>query len=83
MNIEQKLAYVRKALEMGADVEVKFHDIRTQDKAEKAAIELSELSGLSHRYNSHNETHWYRLRSKDYSLETTIFFDAKEEEVIA
>jgi hypothetical protein len=43
MNIEQKMAYLRKALEMGADIEVDFHNFRTQEAAENAISTLNEV----------------------------------------
>lgn len=83
MNMEQKLAYIKKAIEMGADIDVMFHNLKEKADAKEAAIELSKVGNMKHAYKNHNGTHWYKLRSEDYSLNTSIFFDEKEEEASA
>jgi hypothetical protein len=83
MSMEQKLAYVQKAIELGADVDLKFHDIHDEKEAEKVAAELSKIVQIPFQEKSNNGTHWYKIKNDDYSLETTIFFDEfLEEDVI-
>jgi hypothetical protein len=77
MNIEQKMEYIRKALELGADVDLMFHKIQDKKQAKKIAVELSKLGGFKHKQNSHNGTHWYKIKSEDYSLETSVFYDGE------
>lgn len=76
MNIEQKLAFVRRALELGADIDLYFHNIKDKQEAKKTAVELSKEFGLKHRHLSHNDTNWYKLQNgDDYSIEASIYFD--------
>jgi hypothetical protein len=75
MSIEEKMAYVRRALELGASVDLHFHNFRDKESAKKAAMELSELSNLPHRNKSHNGSSWYKIKNEDYSLETSIYYD--------
>lgn len=74
MNIEEKLAFVRKALEMGANVEVNFHNIKSKEEAKQVAVELSKEFNLPHRHREHNNTHWYKIRNEDWTLEAAIFY---------
>lgn len=75
MSIEEKLEYVRIALEMGANVDLTFHNIKTKAEAKKAAVELSKVANLSHDHKSYQGTSWYKIKAPDFSLETSIFFD--------
>jgi hypothetical protein len=75
MSIDEKLAFVRKALEMGANVEVNFHNIKGKKEAKQAAVELSKPFNLSHRHKSHDNTNWYKIKNEDWSLEAAIFYD--------
>jgi hypothetical protein len=80
MNIEQKLAFIKKALELGADINVNFHNSRDKKEAKETAVELCKEFGFKHRHLSHNNTNWYKLKTEDYSLEASIFFDEFMEE---
>jgi hypothetical protein len=78
MNIEQKLAFIQKALELGADIDVSFHNIKDKKQAKEIAVDLSKEFGLRHKNESHNGTNWYKLRTTveyDYSLAASIFYD--------
>ncbi|MGF6951916.1 3-methyladenine DNA glycosylase AlkD [Neobacillus sp. B4I6] len=77
MTIEQKLAYIKRALELGGDVDVKFHNIRDKKAAEQVAVELSEISNRPYEQKSSNSTNWYKIQNEDYIFETYIFFDGE------
>jgi hypothetical protein len=74
MNMEQKLAYLAKCIEMGAKIEVNFHNFREQDEAEKAIQELSQLSGMEYKQDAYKETHWFRIGKIEEKFQTNIFF---------
>jgi hypothetical protein len=80
MNIEQKMEYIRRALELGANVYLNFHNFNEKSEAEKTAVELSRLAGVTHQQKSNNGTHWYKIQNDDYSLESSIFYDKYLEE---
>jgi hypothetical protein len=84
MSIEEKLAYIRRALELGADIDLNFHCFKEKKQAKQVAVELSKLGNMKHKQTSHNGTDWYKIKSEDYSLSTSIFFDTDylEEDVI-
>jgi hypothetical protein len=75
MSIEEKMAYVRKAIEMGASVDLHFHNFREKAEAKAAAMELSKLAKLQHSHKSHNGSNWYKIKNEDYTLETSIYYD--------
>jgi hypothetical protein len=83
MTMEEKLAYVQKAIELGADVELKFHDIREEKEAEKVVAELSEIVSIPFRKSESKGTRWFKIQNNDLSLETVVFFDKEylEEDV--
>jgi DNA polymerase/3'-5' exonuclease PolX len=77
MNIEQKMAYIRRALELGADIDVKFHCTNEKEKAEKVAAELSEMLGIQSEQLSSDdkETHWFKIRNWENRLDTVVFYN--------
>jgi hypothetical protein len=77
MNIEQKMAYIRRALELGAYIDVKFHCINEKEGAEKVASELSEMLGVqSEQFSSDDkETHWFKIRNWKNHLDTVVFYN--------
>ncbi|WP_284037430.1 hypothetical protein [Neobacillus sp. 114] len=75
MNIEDKLAYIRKALELGALVEMKFFFIKNQEKAAEIMDNLQPV--VQTEYGSNHGTHWCSADDRDNKLETTIYFQNK------
>jgi hypothetical protein len=75
MTIEEKMVYIRKAIEMGASVDLNFHNIKGKAEAKEVAVVLSELSNLPYSHKSHTGTNWYKIKNKDHSLKTSIFYD--------
>jgi hypothetical protein len=80
LSIDEKLEYIRQALELGADVSLGFHDCREKEEAEKLATTLSELINLpvEHRACEDSSLRWLKINYKYSELETTIFYDEKE-----
>jgi hypothetical protein len=80
MNIEQKMEYIRRALELGANVDISFHNVSTKKEAKRIAVELSNMAGLKHKQTTHDGTHWYKIRNDDYTFGTSVFYDEFLEE---
>lgn len=78
MTIDEKLAYLRKALEMGAFVEVKFHRLENEKATKEIITELQPLT-LPFEYWDNQGTHWYQANDRDNKLDTVIFFKKNEE----
>lgn len=74
MNMEQKLAYLQKALEMGARIEVKFHFVQGEQKAKEMAATFSEMSGIPAKSSYSNGAFWYNVDDYKNQLETTVFY---------
>jgi hypothetical protein len=74
MNIEQKLAYVRRALELGANVELIFHNIK-EEAAEQVAVELSQLTNLPYQSKANGATRWFKIDNYNQGFEATVFYD--------
>jgi hypothetical protein len=75
MNIEEKLAFVRKALEMGANVELVFHNVKEEEVAEQVAAELSQLTNLPYQSKANGSTRWFKIDNYDQGVEATVFYD--------
>jgi hypothetical protein len=80
LSIEQKMKYVRKALEMGAAIDVNFHNIRDKKEAEKVAAELSQLINLPFEERFGDNYQWYKIATPFIELSSAIFFDDVMEE---
>jgi multidrug resistance efflux pump len=92
MNIEQKLAYLRKVLEMGADVQVTFHNARTQEEAKSISSALNELfpQDFNKMADPNSSLRWLKAQQSTeishfnwVNLNTTIFYDEVKEEELA
>lgn len=79
LTFEQKMAYVRKALELGANIQVRFHNYLDKDEATKTAFELSDFLQIPVSRRDYNGTHWFSI-GEDYSIETTVYFNEKTQE---
>lgn len=75
MNMEQQLAYLQKVLEMGAKIEIKFHNIREEKEAVKTATELSKLVQIPPMGCSHQGTSWIGIGEISNQIRTTVFYD--------
>jgi hypothetical protein len=74
------MEYIRRALELGANVDISFHNVSTKEEAKQIAVELSNMSGLKHKQTTHDSTHWYKIRNDDYTFGTSVFYDEFLEE---
>jgi LPS O-antigen subunit length determinant protein (WzzB/FepE family) len=86
MNMEQKLACLQKAIEMGADIQISFHDIREKQEAVETAGVFSELLGnpvISKRSQERKTLGWFNVDNYEEQIRMTAFYDIEEEEVTA
>lgn len=83
MNIEQKLAYIKRALEMGANVQLYFHNMPEKEEAEKAMKELSSMNNVPYQSYGDDGYHWFQSNDSENKLRISAFYEAKEEEVSA
>jgi hypothetical protein len=75
MTIEEKLAYLQKAIEMGADIQVSFHDIREKAEAVKAAEELSTMMNQPFEYKNYKGSDWLKIYNPEAAIDTTFFYE--------
>ncbi|MFD0825816.1 hypothetical protein ACT8ZR_09070 [Neobacillus sp. M.A.Huq-85] len=80
MSVEQKLAFVLKALELGGVIDISFHRFDDKGSAEKVAVELSEMVNIPYKEISRESSHWFKIKNYDDGLNVAIFFEEKEEE---
>lgn len=78
MSIEEKMAFIKRALEMGANVDLTFHNFKDKESAKKAAMELSKEFDMSHHHKSNKGTNWYKFKNEEYTLEASIFYDDEQ-----
>lgn len=86
MNIEQKLEFIQRSLEMGADVDVKFHEVYSKQEAENIADEFSIMLDVACEEKGSNGTKWFQLNDYKKGVYITVFYvlskEEKEEELL-
>lgn len=75
MNIDEQMSYIRKALESGATVDIRFHNIDEEAEALKIAHSFSKLSHVPFKEVNSGIFSWFKI---DGPLETTVFFSKGE-----
>jgi hypothetical protein len=82
MNIEQKMEYIRRALELGAHVDVKWYNIEDEDKARDLIADL-EKDTVPFEQKESEKVNWFAAYDYENAINTTIFFDKEylEEDV--
>lgn len=80
MNIEQKLEYLRKALEAGAYIDVRFHNMHSKKEAESLAVECSKMLNQPITHSSAEFVQWFKIND-GYAFKTSIYFDYEEVKV--
>ncbi|POD45907.1 hypothetical protein BKM15_26170 [Pseudomonas syringae pv. syringae] len=78
LTIEQKLEVVRKALEKGALIDLKFHDIKGPERAEATVAELSEMINQSYAKDAHNGANWISAHNYTDGIHVTVFYDLED-----
>jgi hypothetical protein len=75
MNIEEKLAFVRKALELGAEIEAKFFWAENEEEAKKIGSELEYLIKAPFELDENEGTKWNIAKNRSDKLKTVVFFN--------
>lgn len=83
MNIEQKMACIRRALEMGARVSINIHHISEKEKAEEVIKMLSDMTHIPYEMLSNNGAQWFQTRDYQNGISAAVFFKVEEEEETA
>ncbi len=78
MNIEKKIAIVRKALENGAAIRMSFDNVIGIGQAEKLIANLVPTELMEH--NQHKGAQWFSFRDYDAKFDITAFYDNSLEE---
>lgn len=74
MNIDEKLALVRKALEMGAYIEVKFHNAENEDSAKNITSDLNGFVQEPFKFMERNGSRWYQSYDYKNKVEAVVYF---------
>jgi hypothetical protein len=72
MNIEQKMEYIRKALELGASIDVKWYTIKGEEKAKEL---IANLDTVPFEQKESEKVNWFAAYDYENAINTTIFFD--------
>jgi hypothetical protein len=83
MTIEEKMAYIQKAIEMGADIDVHFHRIIGEEAAEKIANEFSQMLGTPYKREQNTGTYWFKIKDYSKGIDFVTFYELSEEEMKA
>jgi hypothetical protein len=77
--MEKQLEVLKKALEMGANIDIRFHNNTSKEDAETKIKVLSELLDLQYTERGKDKNKWFitdYLRSSDIIV--TSYFDEEE-----
>jgi hypothetical protein len=82
MNIEQKMEYIRRALELGATVDVKWYFLEDEDKA-RELIANFEKETIPFEQKESEKINWFQAYDYKNNINTTVFFEKEylEEDV--
>jgi hypothetical protein len=80
MDIVQKLAFIQKALEMQATIQVRFHGVTSKQEAEKIAAEFSEMLDVTYTESENKGTYWLNIRDSQKGVDIAVFYDLSKEE---
>jgi hypothetical protein len=75
MTIEEKLEYLKRAIQSGANIDVFFHNVKGEEEAIKVAVELSALSKKPYEYKTNGGTDWLKIYGDGNNISTTIFYE--------
>lgn len=77
LSIEQKMQYLQKCLELGADIDIYFHNFKQEEEALQAAEALSGLTSISFesKSNERKTTNWFKFKTDDYGFGISIFYN--------
>lgn len=72
LTIDQKMEYIRKALELGAHININFHHVDNETEALKIAHSFSKLADTPFEEVNSGAFNWFKINGQ---LQTTVFFD--------
>lgn len=75
MNIDKKLEVIRKSLEKGADVEVIFHNITSEEEAKETIEKLGGMVNIPAVEGSREGTYWYKANDWQNGIKLTAFYE--------
>jgi hypothetical protein len=79
--MEKQLEVLKKALEMGATINVNLHRVPTLVEAENKAKELCELAGREFVHHTHeNKSQWYTTEYSSQGINISVFTNELIEE---
>ena len=80
LNIDEQMAYIRKALEKGASVNISFHNIEDEGEALKTAYTFSKMVKAPFQEVNTGVFNWFKIEGP---IQTSIFFNKEymEEDV--
>lgn len=76
LTIEQKLAVLKKAIELGADIDIYFHGSKDKEQAYQTANPLSTMMNVEIEELESDPTKWLKIHSANRSgrLDVKIFY---------
>jgi hypothetical protein len=72
LTVEQKMEYLRKALEMGASIDIRFHHVEEETEALEIANSFSKLAEVPFTEEHSGVFNWFKINGP---IPTAVFFD--------
>lgn len=82
MSVDQRIKFLKAAVEMGANIKVNFH-MKDKSEAEKIANKFSELVDVPASENEHEGTYWFELIDYAKGIHITLFYKKSKEDIKA
>lgn len=75
MTIEQKLEILKKAIKMGACINVSFFELNSEIEAK---VKAEEFQGLEYKKQQRDDSQWLKYESNNFEI--VLFYDKSTEE---
>jgi hypothetical protein len=74
MTIDEKLAFVKRALELGAEIEANFFWAKNEEEAKRIGTELEDLIKAPFELDENDGTKWNQAKNRSDKLKSIVFF---------
>jgi hypothetical protein len=75
MTIDQKLNLIRRALELGANVNVYIHDIETKEEAKEIENKLQPLTSAPFEEEESENNQWLQSQDHENNIGIIVFYE--------
>jgi hypothetical protein len=75
MTIDQKLNLIRRSIELGADIDIRFHQPETLVEAKEIEDKLQPLFSAPFEEHDYEETTWLQAQDREAGIGIIVFYE--------